>query len=158
MTMSDQDQPVTRREFRLFKWESRGLYIVAVGLAFVMGLLVVRLDKVDREQRDGRKVGLGVTCGVLSGVTEAGRRTIEAGAMPATTPQGLRFDRNLQRLGYPPVAARQAAASAAADHYVQLIVREVEQTSGVKGLVITKGSQRGKLDCKKLGRVAAVNP
>lgn len=117
-------------------------------LSIVLVLMVLGLQtKVDR-QREGRAIAINVMCGGISAVIEAGRATI-TGSSRSFSPE---FERNLERLGYPPRKQRTQAANAAAKAYAAAIAKSVQEESGVKDLVRKDGS----LDCARLRKVTHV--
>jgi hypothetical protein len=107
----------------------------------------VRQDVQQKQIQEGRKTALRVVCSATSAVIEAGRKVITGGSIaPGTT-----FERNLRKLGYPPVEKRKADAKAAADSYANLIALRIARDTGVVGLV----KQNGSLDCTRLLSLAA---
>jgi hypothetical protein len=99
-----------------------------------------------QSNHEGRRAAVNVTCATLSAVIESGRETLQAGA--AIGPP--RFERELRRIGLPPLADRQRGADLAAARYSKGIATEVERQSGVKGLVLPDG----RLDCSRLRTLA----
>lgn len=120
-----------------------------------------RLERVDREQIEGRRAATEVICAFGGAISEAGRGVILASAPPPEvvakwTPRQRRFERNLVQLGYPPLSERRVAAKIGGAAYVENIARQVEDATGVRGLVIEKGPDAGKLSCEKLREAAAI--
>jgi hypothetical protein len=120
-----------------------------------------RLDEQAVEQRAGRQLGIRTTCAVQSAVIQAAISTIHA----STTVGSPRFEANLRRLGYPPLAVRRRSADRAARAYAVVIAAAVRdeiargntsparrgQTSPMpKGLVRRDGT----LNCTVLVRAA----
>lgn len=111
-------------------------------IAIVLAAIAVRGNTSDiQRQREGRRVAVDVTCATMSAVIDAGRATITGSSRVSP-----KFERNLQRLGYPPRKQRQAAAKAAAAAYAESIARTVEREAGVEGLV----QRDGTLNCARL--------
>jgi hypothetical protein len=95
-----------------------------------------------RQQREGRRVAIEVFCGVSQAVIDAGRAQILSSA--AIGPP--RFARNLERLGFPELRARQKTAELAAQAYSRGIARAVAREAGTHGLV----NRDGRLRCDRL--------
>jgi type II secretory pathway pseudopilin PulG len=102
----------------------------------------VRQREQQKQIQEGRKTALRVVCSATSAVIEAGRKVITGGAISQST----QFERNLRRLGYPPIEKRKADAAAAADSYANLISLRIARDTGVIGLVRPDGT----LDCTRL--------
>lgn len=138
----------TKKLLRRSNIENRVLYLIAIGSVVASFFLLGKIDNVSQQQLAGRKISLGVTCSALSAVIDAGRTTIGN----ASQLQPSRLRRNLERLGYPSLKVRQAAASKAAEIYAQSITDRVDKATGKQGIIRSDGT----LDCKKLGQVAKV--
>lgn len=115
------------------------LLVVAVASNGVAIRFAIRAEK---EQRRGRQISTQTTCAATSAVIEAGRQTILAGGRR----QPDRFERNLAKLGYPPLEARQKAAELAAQAYARAIASKVQEITGRTDLV----QRNGALDCDHL--------
>jgi hypothetical protein len=123
--------------------------LLALAILFASTLLqqfVVLPQKADHaevqlaQQREGRRVAIGVLCGGLQAVIDAGRAQI------VTTIQPPRFRRNLERLGLPDAKTRRRVAEKAAEAYATAIARATEKQSGVEGVV----DEGGNLRCDRL--------
>lgn len=123
----------------------RDVWLLLVSLVLLLMVHGVQ-SRVER-QREGRAIAINVMCGGISSVIEAGRATITGSS--TLSPE---FERNLERLGYPPERQRKAAARAAAKGYAASIAAAVQQESGVRGLVRKDGS----LNCERLRQVTHV--
>jgi hypothetical protein len=100
-------------------------------------------------QSEGRRIAIGITCGAVSSVIEAGRATILAGVQLPP-----RLERRLVSYGYPPRAKRIAAARQSAQQYSAGIANAVEKESGVQGIV----RENGTLDCVKVKQASRAEP
>lgn len=103
-----------------------------------------------RDQKEGRRFAVDVMCGAVNAVIDGGRATI-TGGQEVGSPE---FVKNLEALGFPPKNVREKQSKVAAASYAQFIAHRVEMESGVHGVVIEKGPQKGTLDCVRLTRLA----
>lgn len=103
-----------------------------------------------QDQRTGRRVAVGATCAAVSGVIEAGRATIASGVII----KPKLFERNLERLGLPPVDVRRDSAEDAAVAYSRAIAIRVAQATHNSSLV----RKNGTLDCRRLQVAARTGP
>jgi hypothetical protein len=122
----------------------RDVWLVIISSAVLWASVSTYQNQVN--QRVGRRVAVGATCAALSGVIEAGRATISSGVI--IKPQ--RFERNLEKLGLPPIRIRKHSAEDAAFAYGRAIAIRVAQATHNKSLVRSDGT----LDCHLL-QVAA---
>lgn len=104
------------------------------------------------EVQDGRRVSSDAVCAFGSALAEAGRAILDASAAPPKDARARRFERELERLGYPPRKLRQGAGQA----YIDSIATRVAAQTGVKGLVVKTGPTAGRLDCAKLRKAANI--
>lgn len=96
---------------------------------------------------DGRRQGIGITCGATNAVIHAGRATI--GASSRFPPQ---LERNLRELGFPPRQQRERAAEGAAQRYARSIASGVVRNAGRDARDVVR--RDGSLDCDRLAAVA----
>lgn len=125
------------------------LFIITAASAWAVLTTLSIVADVQQGQRDvqeGRRFAVSVNCAATSAVIEAGRATITGGAAGV----GGEFERNLERLGYPPRKVRKRQAKQAGRAYAAAIARQVEKAAGVKGVVHRDGT----LDCPRLTRLA----
>lgn len=132
---------------------TRGLMVVVAVLTVSTVIAYVGIHDVGarqtRDQRDGRRAAVQITCGAISGVIEAGRETILSSTKGKhDTP----FERRLEALGYPPRTVRKAQAMAAAAAYARSIASSVRDAADGKARGVVK--RNGSLDCDKLVAVA----
>jgi hypothetical protein len=118
------------------------LLIITGGMLLLAILLVNNVNS----QAKGRHFTVGFTCAALSAISQEGREVI-AGPQKLNTP----FERNLERLGYPPVAVRRAQAQAAAQAYVRGISNRIQEQVGYKGSRLIRAD--GTIDCTKLQKL-----
>lgn len=119
--------------------------ILGICVATLAGTAAYSLTAIARQnarQREGREVGVKITCATLGAVIDAGRKTISSSTIVGSP----RFTRNLERLGMPPADERKAQAQLAADAYAKAIADAVQERSGVKGAV----NKDGTLNCSRL--------
>jgi hypothetical protein len=94
-----------------------------------------------KQQSDGRRIALGVTCGALRGVEDAGRLVL-TNRLPGT-----------ERL-YPPATARQRRARAqVARAYNRVITDRIVMEAGANGAEVIEPN--GSVNCNRLREVAA---
>lgn len=133
------------RSLRKARTEARVLYAVVLALfiagAFAVGELRSIADSNRNLIRDGIKADL-ARCAVTSAVIDSGRAIIESGA--ETLPK--EFEKNLVKLGFPPMDVRLKRARESADAYSDSIQKRVREVTG-EPLAVLKN---GKLDCAKL--------
>jgi hypothetical protein len=125
----------------------RVLRRVAIALAVlfvVQAVLGWETFKLLNEPVKGRRFALGLSCAVESAVGKAGHDVILAGAAGI----GGRFERNLERLGYPPARVRLEQARSQAAVYVSAITNAVQGEVGGKGAKLIRPD--GSLDCQRL--------
>ena len=120
---------------------ARSVWLVILTVFVGVGL-VQNGHRVDDIQVS-RRQGAGVTCAVANAVILAGRETIRGQVGKPET----QFERNLEKLGYPPKKVRDQQAIAAAEGYAQLIAKNVAraQRQGAADLVRRDGT----LDCRR---------
>lgn len=129
------------RKLRRRTLESRVLYAFAVALSVISASLYDELNEQGKQQREGRRLGVTVTCAFGGALAEAGRNVL------------TRYARN--------DAERQAGVKAGrlyTDDIAAAVVRELLKTQPpvrIRGLVIRKGPRAGTLDCERLVRVVA---
>lgn len=131
---------------------------VGLAIACAAAIYIAVEDKQSNLSRinEGRALALNVICAYGSAISEAGREVIAGSAREPLTPREKLFERNLQRLGYPPLGQRRQAARLGGAAYVENINRRVEERTGIEGLVIRKGPRAGSLNCDKLQRAAEI--
>jgi hypothetical protein len=114
-----------------------GLFIAGL-LAATVWMLATTLS----DQREGRRIGIGVTCSAVNAVISGGRHVLEtSGHEPP------KVEAALHRLGFPPAAVRRAQAARSAQAYATSIAHAVEhQIGGHQRLVRRDGT----LDCRRL--------
>jgi hypothetical protein len=119
----------------------------------VTGLVLISLSSFQSasdRQREGRKVAIQAICGFQNATIKAGRAQLLSSAAVGSP----RFERNLERLGYPPRAVREVAAKKAADAYSQTIIRAVANSTNTTGLV----QKDGTLNCRALLGASQAKP
>ena len=95
-------------------------------------------------QRQGRKAAVGITCGALQGVTEAGRLTL-TDRLPGTE--------SLQRSS---TSAERHVRRVYARAYSRVISERIREQAGTKALGIVR--RDGTIDCEALSRAAGTAP
>lgn len=117
--------------------------LIALGLAaYAVAGIQTDVDV----QRQGRGVAIDILCGFGNGVEAAGKATI-------TTPvQPPEFRRNLEKLGLPPEAERQANAKVAGEAYARLISQNVADQAGAAAVDVV--NKDGSLNCDALSKAA----
>lgn len=101
------------------------------------------------KQAEGRRIAVQIICGATSGVIEAGRATITGQTSAAFSPV---FERNLERLGFPPKAQRESVARRQAVLYAKFIAKRVRDVADGRGRGIVR--KDGSLNCDRLQRAA----
>jgi hypothetical protein len=96
----------------------------------------------------GRHFAVGFTCAVQSAIAEGGRDVI----LGQTSRPVTRFERELEKLGYPPRAQRHKAAEQAAREYVQHISARVKAQVGANARNLIRPD--GTIDCTRLQELA----
>lgn len=104
-----------------------------------------------QEIQEGRRAGNGITCGIASAISEAGRELVVSSSSAPTPPKLEKF---LQQFGYPSAAQRRAGALVAGSQYVSNISEEIQRKIGPKGAHLVK--RDGTLDCKAVAALAHV--
>lgn len=104
-----------------------------------------------RQVQNGRRVGQGITCAVLSSISETGKQVIEGSSLSETP-----FTRFLERHGYPPPKVREREARKKGRAYVRNISRSVERLVGHRGDGLIR--KDGTIDCRRLSVVSAIPP
>lgn len=94
--------------------------------------------------QEGRRRAIKINCGISQAIIDAGRNIITGSS--GGTSQPSEFEKNLEKLGYPPPEVRKRQAQQAARLYAIQIAKAVERESGVKNLV----SPEGNIDCEKI--------
>lgn len=130
----------------------RDIWLVVISALLLLGYIgqnnvLDDVQRVQEEQREGRRAAIQVTCAATSAVIDAGRATITGGA-ESLDPE---FAKNLEALGYPPINVRRDQARKAARLYAKAIADKVEAATGVEGVVHEKD---GTLDCDLLLQLA----
>ena len=126
---------------------ARGIFIALLVAGVVVSSIALRISQQAlSDQREGRSIAVQTTCIAISAVVDAGRATLLAGGRPQPQP----FERNLLKLGFPPLAKREKAAQIAAATYSRSIASRVAAITGRVDLVKPDGS----LDCNRLREAA----
>jgi hypothetical protein len=106
-----------------------------------------------QQVQEGRSTATAIQCAVISAFADAGRATI-SGTSLSDTP----FTRQLERLGYPPLAQRQAQAKAAGKLYVQAISTRIDRELEQHGKKPPPGHSLvradGSINCQTFARLA----
>lgn len=111
-----------------------------------------RADRAIKDQVEGRKAAVQIICGVSSAIIDAGRATITGNSAGLPT----QFERNLERLGYPPRHVRRAQARELGRQYAQAIAERVQAVADGKAKGIVR--KNGTLNCTRLLEVSRVTP
>lgn len=123
--------------------------VVAVVFFTIGGYLI---DRQTGQINEGRKVSSDAVCAFGSALAEAGRAVFDAAAAPPKDARARRFERELERIGYPPRDQRQGGGQA----YVDNIALRVATQTGIKGLVVKTGPNAGQLNCDRLQQAAKI--
>jgi hypothetical protein len=101
--------------------------------------------------QQGRHIGQGITCAVLSAVGQEGQQVIAGSASGLGSGPFTRF---LEAHGYPPLSVREKAARIAGEQYVRGISRRVHAQVGSKGDGLIRAD--GTIDCARLERLSNI--
>ncbi len=124
----------------------RTVGVVLLVLAVLSNGVAIRVAlRADAGQREGRDIARDFSCATTSAVIDAGIATIKGGGR-TISPE---FERNLRRLGYPPLVQRQLQADLAAAAYARAVATRVQSATGRTDLVREDGS----LNCARLRAV-----
>lgn len=131
------------RKLRRRTLESRVLYAFAVALSVLSASLYDELTQQGEQQREGRRLGVTVTCAFGGALAEAGRNVL------------TRYARNDAE-----VEAGRKAGKLYTDDIAAAVERELIKTQPpvrIRHLVIEEGPRAGTLDCDRLVRSVAAS-
>lgn len=115
-----------------------------------LSLLAIWLNSQTLDQQaKGRHFAVGVTCSAISAISQAGQQVLSP---PVPKGPKSRFERALERLGYPPPNRRRIQSELLARLYVEHISEAIQRQVGGRGAHLVRPN--GTLDCRQLQRLA----